>query len=49
MKVDLVTPARIAMVVVFLIVTWGTPLMWLAWYFVLKEVSLTFKFRNLVG
>ena len=38
MKIDLVAPVRLAMLVLFLLGTRGTPFFWFGMYLVFKEV-----------
>ena len=46
MKIDFVGPARLAMLILFLIGTIGTPFFWLGMFFLLKEVSLYIKLKR---
>lgn len=46
MKVDFIAPARVAIGIVALIATYGTPLFWLVLYLILAhEIEVWAKFR----
>ena len=46
MKIDLLGPARLAMLILFLIGTRGTPFFWIGFYLLLKEINFWIKFRR---
>jgi hypothetical protein len=46
MKIDPLGPVRLAMLILFLIGTRGTPFFWLGFCFLLREISIYIKLRR---